>query len=458
MITYGKKDWCIFHGTHNIISGGEDMTEPWQREEFDAIVVGSGPGGATVGKELSRRKKRVLILEWGGNAPITGTLLQTIGVGLIPGKSLLFTNQMLSLVRGITTGGSTFLYYATAFDPPHEMFQRHGIDINKELYEAKRELPVAPLSDDLIGPFARTIMCSAQELGLPWSKLPKMIYQDKCRPDCDKCTYGCPYGAKWTARNYIEEAIGDGAVLVNHAKVKRVILEKRAAIGVEFYRKGKRFKALSPRVIVAGGGIGSPSVLRASGIRNAGHDFFFDPLVVVMGTVPNIDGGREIPMATGLHMADEGYVLTDLAWPRDVYACFLAEKLRFDKWISHRSTLPIMVKVRDQLSGRLTDKGWVMKPLQEEDKRKLKRGSDLAERVLRNAGSASVFKTWYIATHPGGTVKINDIVDSNLQTEYENLYVCDCSVIPESWGLPPTLTIVALGKRLAKHIVGAERA
>lgn len=99
-----------------------------------------------------------------------------------------------------------------------------------------------------------------------------------------------------------------------------------------------------------------------------------------------------------------------------------------------------------------------MKPLQEADKRKLKRGSDLAERVLRNAGSASVFKTWYIATHPGGTVKINDIVDSNLQTEYENLYVCDCSVIPESWGLPPTLTIVALGKRLAKHIVGAERA
>jgi choline dehydrogenase-like flavoprotein len=113
------------------------MTEPWQREEFDAIVVGSGPGGATVAKELSRRKKKVLILEWGSNAPVAGTLLQTIGVGLIPGKSLLFTNQMLSLVRGITTGGSTFLYYATAFDPPHEMFQRHGIDINKELYEAR---------------------------------------------------------------------------------------------------------------------------------------------------------------------------------------------------------------------------------------------------------------------------------------------------------------------------------
>ena len=64
------------------------MTEPWQSEEFDAIVVGSGPGGATVAKELSRCKKKVLILEWGSNAPAKGTLLQTIGIGLIPGKSL----------------------------------------------------------------------------------------------------------------------------------------------------------------------------------------------------------------------------------------------------------------------------------------------------------------------------------------------------------------------------------
>jgi choline dehydrogenase-like flavoprotein len=430
------------------------MTEVWEKQLFDAIVVGSGPGGATVARELSRRKKKVLILEWGGNAPVKGTILQTIEVGLIPGKGLLFTPEMLSLVRGITTGGSTFLYYATSFDPPYEMFQRHGIDIREEVDEAKRELPVATLSDDLIGPLARRIMRSAQAIDLPWGKLPKMIYQDKCRPDCDRCTYGCPYGAKWTARQYIDEAVLDGAVLVNRAKARKVILKRRVAIGVEFRTGGKSFRVFSPIVIVSAGGIGSPLILRASGITNAGYDFFFDPLVVVMGTVPNISGCRELPMATGLHLADEGFVLTDLVWPRDVYACFVAEKLRFDKWFARHSTLPIMVKGRDQLSGRLTEKGWVIKPLQEEDKWRLNRGSDLAERVLKNAGSGHVFRTWYIATHPGGTVKIDDIVDSNLQTEYEGLYVCDCSVIPESWGLPPTLTLVALAKRLSKHIVG----
>ena len=53
-------------------------------------------------------------------------------------------------------------------------------------------------------------------------------------------------------------------------------------------------------------------------------------------------------------------------------------------------------------------------------------------------------------------MKIGELVDANLKTRIDNLYVCDCSVIPEAWGLPPTLTLLALGKRLARHLV-AER-
>jgi len=49
-------------------------------------------------------------------------------------------------------------------------------------------------------------------------------------------------------------------------------------------------------------------------------------------------------------------------------------------------------------------------------------------------------------------------VDRNLKTRFDNFYVCDCSVIPEEWGLPPTYTLLALGKRLAKHLLGREQA
>lgn len=67
----------------------------------DYIIVGSGPGGATVAKELSQRKKKVLILEWGDNNPLTGSFWWGAKSFLCPGRSLLFTPQMLGLVRGI---------------------------------------------------------------------------------------------------------------------------------------------------------------------------------------------------------------------------------------------------------------------------------------------------------------------------------------------------------------------
>jgi choline dehydrogenase-like flavoprotein len=38
-------------------------------KDIDIIIVGSGPGGATVAKELSQRKKNVCILEWGITIP-----------------------------------------------------------------------------------------------------------------------------------------------------------------------------------------------------------------------------------------------------------------------------------------------------------------------------------------------------------------------------------------------------
>ena len=150
--------------------------------------------------------------------------------------------------------------------------------------------------------------------------------------------------------------------------------------------------------------------------------------------------------------------MTDMTWPKWLYQLFTAEVFRFDRLFSHSHTLEIMIKAKDSLGGRLTDSGGVRKRLAESDQKHLMRGYERAKDILKNAGARHIFKSWYIAAHPGGTVKINDLVDSDLKTEYDNLYVCDCSVIPEPWGLPPMLTLIGLGKRLANHLVGdAER-
>ena len=111
-----------------------------------------------------------------------------------------------------------------------------------------------------------------------------------------------------------------------------------------------------------------------------------------------------------------------------------------------------MVKAKDDLRGYLTDGGGVRKGLNRTDKSKLMHGFERAKKILENAGGENVRKSGYIAAHPGGTAKIGHIVDENLKTETDNLYICDCSVLPAPWGLPPTLTLLAPGIRLVKHL------
>ena len=424
-------------------------------EGKDYIIVGSGPGGATVARELSLRKKKVLILEWGDNDPLTGSFWWGAKSLLWPGKGMLFTRQMLGLVRGIATGGSTVFYYATCFPVPFDMLKSYGLDITAEIKEARNELPIAPLKDEMVGPMAGRIMESALGLGYKWQKLDKFMYQDRWKPEYPFSHYGDPNGVKWSARMYIDEATANGAELLDRARVDRVIIEDKTAIGVEFTRNGKTIQAFAPKIIVSAGGIGSAVILRASGIQRAGYDFFFDPLIAVRGVVDELNVPlSEIPMSAGVHMEDEGYMMTDMSHPSATTALFAAGVFRFGQMFSRRRTLQIMVKAKDELGGHLSDSGGVRKILDKNEKQKLLRGFGRAKEILKKAGARSIFKTGYLAAHPGGTVKVGDLLDSDLKTEYDNLYVCDCSVIPEAWGLPPTLTIIGLGKRLANHLSG----
>ena len=429
---------------------------PMPKTEFDAIIVGTGPGGATVARELSKAGKKVLILEWGDYEPTRGSAAQVIPQVGIPGKGLFFTSQMLTTIRGITTGGSSMFYCATAFDPPVDMLKSHGVDISEQAAVMPDEVPIAPLPDELMGPGPRRFLESAGHLGYDAHKLNKFIQPEKCRQNCQLCSYGCPYEAKWNARRFVDDAVDTGAVMINKAKVDKVIIEHKKAIGVEYRRNRETFQAYAPLTIIAAGGIGSPLILRKSGIESAGRDFFFDPLVFVYGKIKGLGSGKAVPMSSGVHFADDGIVMTDFNMPHLLKIILDLEVLKLKQVFSYTDTLPIMIKIRDELGGELSKNGWVKKNLTKNDKLKLHKGAVHAKRILQNAGAADIYEGWMFAAHPGGTVKIGEHVDADLKTEFDNLYVCDCSVIPQEMGLPPTWTLLSLGKRLAKHLVAAD--
>ena len=427
------------------------------RQELDVIVIGTGPGGATVSRELSQHGKRVLILEWGACKPVTGHPKNLFQDCFVLGKSTYITKNLLALVRGITTGGSSLYYCALAVDPPIEMLRKHGVDITKEVDEIKSAVPCAPLRDDLMSQAGRVFMESALDLGYDCQKGNKYIYQDKCRPECDLCLLGCPHGAKWTARNFVDEALENEAKMINGARVSRVIVEGGKAVGVEYKHNNQVHKAYASKVVVAAGGIGSPMILRESGISGVGQDFFFDPLWFMWGKVDRVTSGKGIPMTARILLPEEGIVLTDHNMPHLIKAIFDVQGFKPHKAFLYSNMVPIQAKVRDGLSGSIGKHGWVWKSLQEKDWQRLNAGYEHAKKILENAGATGIYRSPLLAAHPGGTVKIGEFLDSDLKTEFDGLYVCDASVIPDEMGLPPSLSILSMGKRLSKHLLGVDK-
>jgi choline dehydrogenase-like flavoprotein len=424
-------------------------------KHYDALVVGSGPGGASVALALARQGQRVLVLEQGGAAPLRGTLAQMAGIAAIPGKGAFLHRDASLLVRGLTAGGTSTLNFATAAAPPLERFAALGVDLAPALAECRAELPIGQLPDELLGPMALRIMDAARAAGLPWHKLDKMIRPQLCRTGCWRCVYGCPFGAKWSARELLDQARLHGAHLLDRARATRVLLAQGRAAGVEYVRGGVLRRASADVVVLAGGGIGSPRLLHASGLAPRSLPFFSDPVIAVMGALDDMDGGAEVPMAAGMSLPEEGLSFSDLTLPKPMYQAFALQVGRVDRLFAHRRTLSLMVKIRDVAGGGIGPR-WVDKALAPEDRARFRRGTALARRILAEAGARHVFQSWHFAAHPGGALALGGngpaAVDSELRTATPGLYVCDASVLPAPWGLPPTLTLLALGKRLGQRL------
>jgi len=208
-------------------------------------------------------------------------------------------------------------------------------------------------------------------------------------------------------------------------------------------------------VILAAGGLATPVILQKTGIEDAGSNLFGDLIVNTYGVTKNISQLREPSMAlvdTEFHKS-KGFILS--TWPQPSALYRFVEAGVKGAILPAARTLGIMTKSADDPIGRVYADGSFSKPVTENDRARLKEGSEIAKEILIKAGAdgKSIVVGNPFGAHPGGTAAIGKILDKDLQTKIDNLYVCDASVFPTSLGAPPILTIAALGKRLAKALV-----
>jgi choline dehydrogenase-like flavoprotein len=433
------------------------------KRQTDVAVVGSGPGGATVARELARAGKKVVLLERGQDyrrRHMYGTYLGPLAYA--DRHSLLFTKEGLNIIRPLMVGGATSMYCGSAARPPSWVQAHYGIDLDPYVDEAIAEIGIAPLPPELRGVASTRIAEAAHALGYEWEPLSKFMRPSQSRHfDCGaKCMLGCRCGAKWSAAEWVDQAVADGCELLTEGCVDDLIIENGRVGGVRARWQGLALEVEADVVVLAAGGIGTPLILQRAGFFEAGHGIAMDTTAMVCGISREKGIGDEPPMTWGYTNDDVGYMLSTLIDPWLLYPimCALKSPRHLRKWPAWGRTLGVMIKIKDDISGGISLDGEISKPMTERDQFRMNHGAIVARQILIRAGADpdSIFITPLRGTHPSATVRLGQMLDGNLQTAVTGLYVCDASTFPEALDRPTVLTILGLGKRLAAHLLGRQ--
>ena len=432
---------------------------------YDAIVVGSGPGGATVARGLARAGKKVLLLEKGKNHSCLGSYRGA--AAMLDRFGFFKSKEGLAMLKVTTVGGATMLYSGSAAMPPSWLKTKYHIDLESHAQDICRELNVNVLPPAYIGAASKAVMDAGNRIGQEWEPMPKFIDMDKVlsgqtqgRISGARTSLGENFGERWTARDYVRDAKAAGATLITQADCQGVLVQDNTVKGVRVRINGKATVTfLADTVILSAGGIPSPVLLKRAGIKNAGQGCVVDPTVLVYGISPG-KGTYEDPLVSVVSWKwydKEGIRVGTLIdpWVMTMVGLAQAGINHLPKILKYRNMIGILVKIKDEIGGWVDERGIVSKALTPADKEKLDKGIAIARDVLVEAGcKKNTIVTGQIrGAHPSGTCRIGEVVNTDLETSVKNLFVCDASIFPEALDRPTVVTIIAFGRRLVDHLL-----
>lgn len=257
--------------------------------EADVCVIGSGAGGGVAAAVLAASGRRVVVLERAkfvseeafGGPELAGLAALFLDRGLAATE-----DRAISVRAGSAVGGGTVVNWSTSLRLPDaiaEEWRRAGAPALDEDYAA-----IESVCDIDVDESMRNGPNAALERGLAATGLPITTAPRNVRGcgDCGPCAVGCRRGAKRsTLRTYLEQAVRDGAVILDQTDARRVVTRDGRADSVVARVPGGEITVRAGTILVAAGAIHSPALLLRSGIATdrAGRELRLHPVSVVVG-------------------------------------------------------------------------------------------------------------------------------------------------------------------------------
>jgi choline dehydrogenase-like flavoprotein len=279
-------------------------------EEADAIVVGSGPGGAVVAKELADAGVRVALLEEG--PPFTPSDYELDGAlsmakTMREGGLRVTRGTVMPTMQGIALGGGSLVNSAicnrapefvldgwcTHFDLEHTTLA----DLDPHYDAVGKFLGIAPTPENVLGMRNLLFKEGCDRLGYASEPVSRNVVG--CRGS-GECFTGCRTRAKQSMDvSYVPAAIRAGAKVLTSVRVEQVLTDGVKATGVAGHvvapftgKRSHRFRVNARVVVLAAGCMATPVLLKKSGnLANrsgqVGENLQFHPGVAIMGIFPD---------------------------------------------------------------------------------------------------------------------------------------------------------------------------
>ena len=486
------------------------------RYDVDAVIVGAGPGGGAVARQLAAAGMSVVLLEDGPRGSrFRPSWSNSIRYHFQESGTMLAEGPVpFPVMAGRGVGGGSLVNSAICFRTPEPVLHEWADALQDERYrpeaihpiyaEIEDRIGVVPVHPSIAGENNLIVARGVKALGPPLEGGLLKRNAPGCI-GCGICNFGCPSGGKSSVdRNLIADARRDGAIVQAECRVTEVLTEGGRAVGVRGHlhdpdtREQKRdLEVRAGVVVLSAGAIGTPRLLHGCGLAKdlgpVGDHLHLHPGTGVLGLCDH-----DVHMWKG---ATQGAYAWTPEEPKVLPHTFNAPPEAFVSMtgaigadakqtltdINRICGLGVMVSdkgkgsVRTRSSGR-AKLNYVWDP---EDVETLKRGMVLSARILLAGGakkvrSASHGAVWHdtveglanelagtkladfilysahpMSTNPMGVDPAASVVGpTGAVHRMEGLWIADAGIFPTSLGVNPQLTTMVLGTMIGRRIAG----